>query len=160
MTRHVPADEWRVAIHEAGHAIVAIERHIAVQWATIVPTDSMLGHVQHSHLGNEDDADVALLILAGAAAEEKATGRPHEWCAREFALARTLVRCELRDIKRRGSLCLHSDEERVQWHYAKAAALVAEHWTWITRTAKALIIYRTLYLPQIVYLRYSDSLPH
>ena len=77
----------RVAIHEAGHAIVAVELQRAVVYATIEPSDDTLGHVlrpnrrpiypDSTNLANwywAFDRDI-LITFAGPAAEAKFSRR-------------------------------------------------------------------------------------
>jgi hypothetical protein len=155
-TVRVTQDEWVVAIHEAAHACVAVERRIAVQHVTVLPDGDSLGHVRHCSLATVDEADAMMLFLAGIAAEEKVTGRPHQFGVRDLDNARTLVGDEMWHIKRRGSLSLWSDAERLERYHAKAAELVSSLWSWIVRVARHLCIYKTLYQYQIVHLKFSD----
>lgn len=158
MIRHFSDDDFAVACHEAGHAVAAIEVGIFVRYATLEATPDALGHVAHSSLGTEEDTSIMLFLLAGAAAEQKALGRPHRFGEGDLRHARTMMRLTARTLKCRGATFFDSDEQRLQRWFEKATGLVERNWQWITRVARHLLIYRTLAQGQIIQLRSMDSL--
>jgi hypothetical protein len=65
--------KWQLAIHEAGHAVVAMRLGVQVTSATIEPDGIYAGHVNHEHAPTRDDM---LIVLAGPVAErQRGTGQ-------------------------------------------------------------------------------------
>jgi hypothetical protein len=72
------------AIHEAGHAVVALMVGRAVKHASIVPNEDHIGHVQYSDRAKRNPSTDNVLgymtsALAGVAAERRAGHRPRRW---------------------------------------------------------------------------------
>ena len=100
-----------------------------------------------------------LILLAGPCAEEKVTGRPRKFAANDLRGARTLVNCELRDIKQRGSISLLSHDQRLQKAHGPAVSTVNRHWRSIRAVANHLLICRRLNGQHIAHLQWSETLP-
>ncbi len=58
--------KWKLAVHEAGHAVIALRLGVAVTKATIVGDDHAAGSVHHKQLTNDEQIFVT---LAGPMAE-------------------------------------------------------------------------------------------
>lgn len=74
-TRVDPAIRKRIAIHESGHAIVAVALNRPIDYVTIEPRGKALGYVFYSErrdelLLTEDDLETEVLILLGGRAAE------------------------------------------------------------------------------------------
>jgi hypothetical protein len=156
----VTATELALAHHEAAHAIAAIELDAQLLYATIEPDPDRrsLGHVRHAALGHLDLETVAVLALTGPAGEELYTGKATTFGVRDFENANWVVDCEVGEARLRGAVSLWSDTQRLAKHRDRAAALVREHWSWISRVARFLAVYRTLTTVAIHRLRFHESL--
>lgn len=69
-----------LAYHEAGHAVVGYAIGLTIERVTIIPDENSLGHCRYREWDEWTVASppesVLALVLAGAVAEEIATGRP------------------------------------------------------------------------------------
>lgn len=129
-----------VAYHEAGHAVIALLHGLAISAATIVPAGSTAGCVrQVQRFGSVDSTDLMVMLLAGAAAERKLTGKPATLDADDRDSARTLASVIVK---------AEPDSAAVEKHLAMydvlADAGISQHWDWITRVASALQRKQTL----------------
>jgi ATP-dependent Zn protease len=57
------SEDWRTAVHEAGHVIAAALENVPIRSVTIIPNDEILGRVEY------DSQSTSSGCLAGAAAE-------------------------------------------------------------------------------------------
>jgi ATP-dependent Zn protease len=81
------AEQWRIAYHEAGHAIVARMQSLPVHCVTIIPReeDGTLGHFTYSHVcwvERDEFEPASIALLAGLAAETRfffKRGRDVDW---------------------------------------------------------------------------------
>lgn len=128
-----------IAYHEAGHAVAALLRGIAVRRVTVEPMADTAGHCPTAGLESADATSALIMICAGGAAQSRHEGRSIELDDRDLdqaaALASLVARTSLEDPTTRA--CLRR-------HQALAGAVVASNWTWIERTAQALLRRRTL----------------
>lgn len=138
------------AIHEAGHAIAAVELRRAVLYATIEPSDDTLGHVRnpkpreivpgHKNLANWHWAfeRTILISLAGPAAEAKYRGRRNlPGAARDHMSVAYLVHDEFGPDSDTSRLYVAYMESR-----AKDLVHVPRIWTGIEMLADELIEHR------------------
>jgi hypothetical protein len=137
----------KIAIHEAAHAVIAMELGVQVQHATIKPDSEFLGQVEH---GDATARQGAMIAMAGPMAAAMFANVEYnlDW-AREFdevwSLLRTLA--EERGIR------LDSDdrsEERLQLHElhdelaCEVRMLLRERLACVDAVAKELVAHRTL----------------
>jgi hypothetical protein len=144
-----PFDEQH-AIHEAGHACVALENGWGVVFADLRPrlAERSLARVRFEYRDGATTVGLILASLAGGEAERRRFG----FIARES---------DAGDVEHaREHLALlfpeATDQDLVGWldfMRAEAATDVAGCWPWILRTAVALRRYRALSEQQIEHLR-------
>jgi hypothetical protein len=72
-------EEYATALHEAAHAIIALELGVPVEYATIEPCGNTIGHVKHGEATAEQEAIIA---MAGPMADTKFAGIDYEMAAR------------------------------------------------------------------------------
>ena len=157
-------DDYLVAVHEAGHAVVAVMSGIAVK-AVLLHRGSKQGECGPERgrcelfdASAERDADASQFlkyILAGAAAEKRATGKYSERDGYDVDHAVTLARAMLDDWT--------PDSQRVR-AVVQAAQTVTNVcmlddtiWRWVNRVAKALVTFRRLSGRQVYELRPREA---
>ena len=148
------ADRRRIAVHEAAHAVVAVQLGLSVRYVTIRSTEwwthrgvngcleteylSSLGHAMVTWPGIDVDLEPwCLMLLAASAAERRQFGES-KFDSDDMRQARHIVGLDLFDLTH----CRKPTEQQIDVgmrpYYAKSARLVFEHWEWIRRVAKEL----------------------
>jgi hypothetical protein len=145
----------RVALHEAGHAVVALHFGLTLHYATIRPcefseiigaagcinveTSAAAGHVWMKWPSPDVDWEPAcVMVLSGPAAERHQFGDA-KYGAGDVTRVRELVALlDLFDLQR----CRKPTEADVDTgmlpYHAKADRVVVDNWVWIQRTAEEL----------------------
>jgi hypothetical protein len=167
VTREIPS---RIALHEAAHAVAAIELGLVTHYVTIKPADFVNvggaagcldlrtqtsdGHVMVMFPGsNADLAPWCLMLCAGPAAERKQFG-DSTYGGTDILESRQLVEClDLFDVR-----TLHKPTEAeidtgILRCHTRADRLVAENWKWIQRVAGELDRLTGLLASEIVALK-------
>lgn len=141
----LPADSdlYRVAIHEAGHAVMARLLGRGIEFVTIVPDDDALGRVQHSlarlpteALGRHARETWAMIALAGPLAEAVHEDKEFDTQDEEFALALELTM----------SMSASADEAvtYVVWLLERARTVLLSLWGLVVYFADELLKHRTV----------------
>lgn len=142
MTRSAPKDRrWRIAYHEAGHAVIAAHYGLPLRDITVSKTGDGTTEVYRDGFP-ATDADVAWRYLhvtaAGPAAQVHFVGRGGRWAAGD---GKTV---DLADAKEQAFyVCgtgpgAHTKTVNRAW--VEASQLVAEHWTAIESVAHVLYV--------------------
>ena len=137
----------KIAIHEAAHAVIAMELGVQVQYATIKPESEFLGQVEHAEATARQGAMIA---MAGPMAAAMLANMEYnlDW-AREF----DEVWSFLRTLAEERGILLDSDnpyEERIQLQElhdelaSDVRMLLREHLACVDAVAKELVAHRTL----------------
>jgi hypothetical protein len=127
-----------LAYHEAGHAVVGYALGLTIECVTIIPNETSLGHCRYrdwEEWTTACDPDSLLsLLLAGAVAEEIATGRPSvgsdDQKAYGFARGRSVADSQA--------------EARVAVARRRTARFLEEHWPAVRAVAASLRKFREL----------------
>jgi hypothetical protein len=140
---------WKVAYHEAGHAVASILLRRALKYVTIVPEHGSLGATANGRLcrsgyGEDDRAfhiieREILILFSGAAAERRYSGRNNRRGAgADFEMARELA---LR-IYEGGRIV----EKYLAYQVELAERFIGNpvHWVQVEAVAAALVKHRTL----------------
>lgn len=138
-TRVDPAIRTRIAIHEAGHAIVALALHRPIDYVTIEPRGKALGYVFYSErrdelLLTEEDLESEVLILLGGRAAEwlilhsRSTGAANDLERAAQLLRNMLCKYGMGEAIWMGSN--HADEElarRLEMYHQRAEGLIERY---------------------------------
>jgi len=141
----LPADPdlYRVAVHEAGHAVMARVLGRGIELVTIVPDDDALGRVQHSlarlppeELGRHARETWGMIALAGPLAEALHDDRELDTQDEELALALELTM----------SMSASADEAvaYVVWLVERARTLLVSLWGLVLFFADELLKHGTV----------------
>ena len=153
-------DDHLVAIHEAGHAVIAATSGMDVRQVVLHRAGSRQderGRCELFEFGAERDADMPRYIrycLAGAAAEKRATGNYSERDRNDVRQAHTLTYVMLN---------VESDSPRVKAHFDSEQTIVDALmwddtiWKWVQRVADALVKKRRLTGRDIHELRPAEA---
>lgn len=171
------ATDWRIAIHEAGHAVAAYRLYPATTVTlSIVPSDDSAGQFNFTYppgpLTHESLRHRLIVWLAGRAAEEVflgsvsagAGGRANSDLAKASSLALDAVASyglsssdslfwhrPAGDSIARAPLHLQQEAEAIVAEcYGKAKTMIGEEWDYVNSTAEALIKNRALSHRQFV----------
>lgn len=136
-------DLYRVAVHEAGHAVMARVLGRGIELVTIVPDEEALGRVQHSvarlppeALGRQARETWGMIALAGPLAEALHEGTELDTQDEELALALELTM----------SLSASADEAvaYVVWLLERAKTLLLSLWGLVIYFADELLKHGTV----------------
>lgn len=152
-------EPWRVAIHEAGHAVAAVKLRTGLRTASIVQDDQSFGRVSGATLLRGKSGGTSptmfrqerierqiVVLLSGYAAEEKEFGNSAEFDGAEqdyqnaFELAGSFVGSQEECNEYIGQLSLRADQ------------LVGDHWSAIKAVAQALLKHQELTRSEVLRL--------
>jgi ATP-dependent Zn protease len=71
MKNRTALEEKAIAYHEAGHVVAAYLHRVPIRYATILPSETALGHVLHQRLSHEIDLAIDVSDRARLSAERK-----------------------------------------------------------------------------------------
>ena len=124
-----------VAIHEAGHSVIAASLGLPLGRVSIIPAGPTRGAAFLArHFGAFEPPDLLLMILSGPAAEAKYAGVPSQYDAGDRAVAREMA-----------ALMADADPDSpataaiLRRYEARACAIVTVHWAKIEKLAAALV---------------------
>jgi ATP-dependent Zn protease len=127
-----------LAYHEAGHAVVGYSLGLTIECVTIIPNETSLGHCRYRDWegwASACDPDTLLsVLLAGAVAEEIATGRPSGGSDDRKALG----------VARTHTAGDRHAATRVAVARSRTARVLEEHWPAVKAMAVALRKFREL----------------
>lgn len=145
----------RIAWHEAGHAIAALQLGLTLHYASIKANDhwstggadgclavdwyGSAGHAMVQWPGSDVDLEPWVVILLAAGAAERRQFGEGTYGSRDMKEARTIVR--LLDVIDPRHFRVPSEAEidaAMEPYRQKADRVVADHWGWIARVAAEL----------------------
>jgi hypothetical protein len=126
--------------HEAGHAVVGILRGIPIKRVTIEPTRNTRGHCRTAvPVQDLDTSDFLVYVCAGAAAEQRYTGRPAAIEGPDLDQALVVA-----SFHTGAALNSQATVDCIERHRVLADAAVTLNWGWVGNVARALLRKRTL----------------
>ncbi|NDW07473.1 AAA family ATPase [Jiella pacifica] len=148
-----PAIVWRVAVHEAGHAVAMMSAGILPECLSLVARQDLAGSVSYLRVANEArridlERDI-LPLLCGRAAEEVVLGMPSAGASGDLAEATTILR-KIREEFGLGAFLMPgmSDCQTVESHlrrlYGDAILIVLRHRADILALAELAVAKRVL----------------
>jgi hypothetical protein len=149
MTRTTMRNQWPIAFHEAGHAVVSWNRGIKIHRATIIPSPEFRGRVEHSNplravrldWDRSDRArrraeSMIVVCLAGPEAQRRHSPRSGYLGASDHA--------EAADLASRFNGSDEAVNAYLKWLSVVARDELAVLWPLVERVAHALVAKRTL----------------
>ena len=123
-----PEADWGVAIHEAGHAVVAHALDVPILEVSIIGAGALGGWVKPRLTGGvltrSDIENLVTVVLAGRAADTVLGNGPHSGSASDLEIANVALRSAMLDLGLYGSLTTaHNVDPR---HWNGVAAIGAE----------------------------------
>ena len=122
---------WLTSVHEAAHAVAALERGVKFSVANITPDGETLGSVKLYGTSRSRPKDVLVAVLAGPLAQAKAEGKS------DIRLAGGDLRIVGEQLRRSGN----REQAEALYYDARAAAtkFVDSKWTAIDAVARRLV---------------------
>ena len=146
--------EYRTALHEAAHAVIALELGVSVEEATIDPCGTT-GHVKHGETTAEQEAMIA---MAGPMADAK-TGVDYDM---DWAREKGEVWELLPEVAEERGIELDPEDRTEQLKASRdelaseVRRLLKKRWASIHAVAEALITHRTLDGTAIQHIAYGS----
>lgn len=151
---------WVIAFHEAGHGVTAVALGLPLSYVEIARKGDSCGRAMFSH-EVEPSKQLSYLVMtaAGPAAELKLTGEMMpEFHHSDRERIRSFFEDQVHEEERQGKRILVGTEARIKRTLARAEALVAEHWLWISNVAGELFVHRYLTANDVRDIRYHFKL--